>query len=247
MVQSIYHEVTELRRNPAAYVTKLEQHLNQYHGLVRHRPDDVPILTKEGAAAVREAIEQVASTPPLRTAAWSDALSCAAQAHVNDLGPRGIISHLGSNGDGLVTRLQPYGKWDGTLAEILDFGSVNAVESVCSMLVDDGNPVRDHRNVLLTPDLRFIGVGFGPHDQQRTMGTVILITKFKPHDDYPRYLPSGDLISTNWEAKNWLEGAIRLSCDVTTEAEGTLVRRRITKRWEMSDGSNQTTEEIIYS
>jgi len=247
IVQSLYQEITELRRNPPAYVPKLEHFQASYHGLVRHRADDVPILTKEGADLVQEAITRLAATPPLRTATWSDALSCAAQAHVNDLGPRGIIGHHGSNGDNLVKRLEAFGKWDGTLAEVLDYGSLNPVEAVCSLLVDDGLPIREHRDMLLSPEIRLLGIGFGPHDQQRTMATILLVSKFQPHEDYPRYLPSGDLMATNWEARNWLVGALRLSCDVTSESEGTLMRRRITKRWEMGDGSSQTTEEVIYS
>jgi len=249
VVQGIFQELNELRRNPSGYANKLEHFLSQYHGSVRHRSEEVPVVTKEGPEAVNEAISVLRErTAPLRTFTWSEALSSAAQAHAIDLGPKGLVGHKSSDDQkSLQERLDGYGKWSGHLVEVLDFGGVSATEIVCSLLVDDGMPTREHREGLLTADLRQVGIGFGAHEEQRTMAVIILASKFQESTDYERLTASTDALEGTWEAKNWMEGAVKLTCEVSSETEGDVMRKRVTKRWEMADGSERVTEEIIYN
>ena len=248
LIPGILREVSDLRQNPALYVRKLEQFLTTYHGQVRHRPDEVPILTQEGTEPVRLAIERLLSVQdPLRKCDWSEALSAAAQAHALDTGSKNIVGHVGSDGRQLSERIKEFGDWDGSLAEVLCYGAVTATEVVCALLVDDGLPFREHREALLLPDLRWIGVAFGPHEEQKTVATIILASKFTPKSVFPRVEPPTDVIPLNWEARNWVEGAVRMNCEVTSEMDGKRVKRRVVKKWVLEDGREETTEEVIYN
>ena len=60
-IVSLLGEVNEMRANPAAYATQLESRLRQFRGNVLHRPGQAPIRTREGPAAVREAIRPLGS------------------------------------------------------------------------------------------------------------------------------------------------------------------------------------------
>ena len=79
------------------------------------------------------------------------------------------------------------------------------------------------------------------------MAAIILASKFQESTDYERLTASTDALEGTWEAKNWMEGAVKLTCEVSSETEGDVMRKRVTKRWEMADGSERVTEEIIYN
>lgn len=59
------------------------------------------ILTIEGAPAVQEAIDFLNRTTPVAAMKWNDILYRAAKAHVEDTGPKGLIQHENSLGQGL--------------------------------------------------------------------------------------------------------------------------------------------------
>mmetsp|Transcript_3627 Transcript_3627/g.485 ORF Transcript_3627/g.485 Transcript_3627/m.485 type:complete len:119 (+) Transcript_3627:113-469(+) len=103
-----------------------------------HRPQAVPVMTREGRAAVQEAIDAVRGLEALDGLTISKGLERAAQVHVNDTGSKGIIGHIGSDESTLQDRLERYGRWSDSIAEALDYGSMNGFEVVCAFLVDDG-------------------------------------------------------------------------------------------------------------
>ena len=54
------------------------------------------VETQEGQIAYVEAIEFLQAQEPLPTLAWAPQLARAASDHINDIGPKGITSSLGS-------------------------------------------------------------------------------------------------------------------------------------------------------
>ena len=46
----------------------------------------------------------------------------AARDHCNDIGPKGKISHVGSDGSQPWERIERYGEWGGEVAENISFG-----------------------------------------------------------------------------------------------------------------------------
>lgn len=81
--------------------------LDQFDGDVLKRDGKTNLRTNEGAKAVKEAIDYLQSKTerndvPLK---WSEELAKAAKEHVEDTGPKGLLSHEGSNGSTVKERV----------------------------------------------------------------------------------------------------------------------------------------------
>ena len=66
--------------------------------------------TDEGASAVRELIDFLNNQPPLKPLEWNTELARACKDHVEDVGPKGIAGHDGSDGSVLRDRTSRYGQ-----------------------------------------------------------------------------------------------------------------------------------------
>lgn len=236
LVQGVLQEVNDLRRNPQFFLPRLRTFLGQYRGLLRYRPDEAPVLTQEGSAAVLQTIEALQKEREVRTCVWSEALGSAAQAQCNDLSEQGFAAQA------LQCKIERCGQWTGKLVEMVDYGSLSAVEVVCSLLVDDGVPNREHRVSLLSPELRFIGIGCSPHRDHRTITTILMLSKYTTNTDFVRCFPSTAIIPTNWQAQGWPEGAVKLTCETATETQEGQIQKRVIRTWAMTDGSTKVAE-----
>lgn len=184
LIQEIFHEVNLARTNPSAYADRLESTLSYYKSNnAKHRPGAVPIITREGINAAREAIQALRSQEPLEALAWSEGLARASQAHTNDTGSLGIVGHIGSKENTLQDRLEYFGRWNECIAEALDYGSVDGFETVVTFLIDDGLSTRPHRNALLNGRFTKLGVGVSPHSEYKTVISVVLAGGFKDKDE----------------------------------------------------------------
>ena len=56
------------------------------------------VLTQEGKKAYIEAIKFVKSQKSMKKLQWSDELVKCSENHVNDVGPKGLVSSYGSDG-----------------------------------------------------------------------------------------------------------------------------------------------------
>lgn len=165
---------------------------------------------------------------------------------MNDTGSKGIIGHIGSDESTLQDRLERYGRWSDSIAEALDYGSMSGFEVVCAFLVDDGLQTRPHRNAILNRRFHAVGVGVGPHSEYKVVVAVVLAGEFEDKDESLPVVevPEGEIAGTP-EVENWMEGAVKMTCEIRTETEGDKVIKRIKKYWEMTDGSTQITEDTI--
>ena len=65
--KGIFDAMNELRTNPKAYAEKyLAPRLSKFEGNVFKRGDGINQMTHEGAAAVKEAIDVLSKTPPVK-------------------------------------------------------------------------------------------------------------------------------------------------------------------------------------
>lgn len=242
VVQGVVKEINDLRRNPQSFLDKLTAYLAGYRGLMRHRSEDAPVLTREGRTPVLEAIDTLRALPPLRTCQWNEALGSSAQAHCLSLSSQSVPDIQLTNPR---VPIELYGKWTGDFVEMLDFGGLSPTEIVCSLLVDDGLPSRDHRTSLLAADFRHIGVGCAPHCHHTTVTTILMASKFTAHSKFERCFPPGDVIPVNRQAAEWLEGAVKVTCEVETETVQGVVRKKVVKVWEMENGETEVREESL--
>ena len=124
--QSVADEVNRLRESPSAYAAVIEHHARHYRGKVVRLPGQTPLVTQEGIAAALEAIQALRQAKPAPRLEVSCGLSRAAQDHVRDQGPRGLVSHTGTDGSGPDERASRYSSAPVSAGENISYGPRNA-------------------------------------------------------------------------------------------------------------------------
>ncbi len=162
-VDAIIAELNHARTNPRAYAGILKQRRQYYKGNVYSPPGQRAIGTNEGLKGLDEAIRYLEAVSPMSTLVYSAGLSKAAMDHVNDIGPKGMLSHQGSDGTRVNDRIERYGQWNDLCGENIMYGSYTARDIISSLIVDDGVADRGHRRAIYTPDYAYVGTAFGYH------------------------------------------------------------------------------------
>lgn len=172
--KEIFDEHNRIRKNPKAYIPLLEKQLEYFKGNVMYKPDDpVGIMTQEGPAAFKECIKFLKSQAPVKELTLNISLSRAAQDHANDIGPKGLTDHIGSDNSEPADRIEKYLTWDITIAENLDFGGKSGEEILVSLIVDDGVKNRGHRANIFKDDIKYIGIGLSKHNSDYEVCTIM--------------------------------------------------------------------------
>ena len=171
---AILAELNLARTNPKEYAQLLEPRLAQLQGNTFRPPNTtMPLVTDEGAAAVREAILFLGKQTPLAAfVRQSPGMSQAALDHVMDTGPKGLCGHDGSDGSSPVDRLTRHGSWQSSAAENIAYGTSSAREIVLQLIVDDGVPSRGHRLNIFSPTSTVVGIATGAHKKFATMACI---------------------------------------------------------------------------
>jgi uncharacterized protein YkwD len=170
--QTILAEINRVRTKPVRLVTQLEEYRSHFQGKELRAPGEVTLLTKEGAAAVDEAINFLKNAPALPAVRLSAGMSRAAADHVNDLGPRGAVGHYGRDGSSPSDRLSRYGAWKKSIGENISFGEQVARRVVMQLLIDDGVPDRGHRKNFFKAEFRVVGIACGKHTIYRQVCVI---------------------------------------------------------------------------
>jgi uncharacterized protein YkwD len=170
--QALFAEINQARIKPARMVKALEEYKSHFQGKELHVSGEVTILTKEGAAAVDEAINFFKGASAKPAVRLSAGMSKAAADHVNDLGPRGAVGHYGRDGSSPSDRLSRYGVWKKTIGENISFGEMVARRVVMQLLIDDGVPDRGHRKNFFREEFRVVGIACGKHTIYRQMCVI---------------------------------------------------------------------------
>jgi len=170
--RAVVQEMSDLRVQPKAYAKHLRALRDCFEGTLWNRPGRTPLRTEEGVAALDEAIAFLGEQKPIGPLRFNEGLALAARLHARDIGPRGALEHVGSDGSRLSERLNRLGTWQGLIAENIGTLEVDARQLVLQLLIDDGVPSRGHRHNLFNPDLHQAGAGSAPHRDYRVV-TVI--------------------------------------------------------------------------
>lgn len=161
--QAVVDEVNRFRGDPAAYGRELAELQGAYRGLLLRLPGQTPILTREGVAALNEAVSALRVAHPLPRLVASGGMCRAAADHASDIGAAGVRSHTGTDGSDLRERLMRHGEIRSVAAETIYFGQRDATWVLRQLVIGDGVPDRGHRATLLRDDFRRIGVACRPH------------------------------------------------------------------------------------
>ena len=160
--REVFDEMNLMRADPQGYVAVLRDYRDQFRGDIVVRPGRISIQTREGVAAVDEAIRFLQAQSPMPPLQPDTILGLAAADHARDQGPAGYIGHHSSDGWDFATRVarrggEPYG------GENISYGYDTAREVIIQLLVDDNVRDRGHRVNLFRPGYVRAGVGCGPH------------------------------------------------------------------------------------
>lgn len=171
---AVIDEINRARTHPAEYAEVLVRYRGSYHGRLVDDPSEPgDHLTREGVAAVDEAIRFLRAQPPLRPLAPGPALAGAAADHAAGQGKRGDTGHLSPDG---ATPGQRVARRGGGIyvSEAIAYGSASPLVVVRQLIVDDGVADRGHRHVLFDDRLGYAGAGCGPHPVYGAMCVIDL-------------------------------------------------------------------------
>ena len=171
---AIIFELNQLRSAPGAYAEKINARRRYYRGNVLRLPGQVAIRTREGVAALDEAVRALRAVERLPSVTLSSELTAAARDHVRDIGPPGLLAHEGTDKSSPSERAARYAKGFSGIGEVISFGPEQASAVVMDLVIDDGVRDRGHRKILLDGRLRFAGASCGPHAVYRTMCVIDL-------------------------------------------------------------------------
>jgi len=170
--EAVLEELNLARTNPAAYAGYVEQHKRDFKNYSMVLVDGIWIKTLEGVPAVDEAIGYLRKVAPAPALSASGPLVLSARDHLNDIGPKGMTGHGGSDGSRPLERIRRHGKPKSATGESIAFRPATARAIVVQLIVDDGVPDRNHRHTIFDPDFRVAGIAIGPH---RNYGRMCVI------------------------------------------------------------------------
>lgn len=165
---AVIRELNLARQNPALYATFVQELRSRMNGNLLILPGRTRIHTKEGTAAVDEAIRFLQRARPLPPLTASRGMSRAAADHCADQA-NGGFGHEGRDRSHAGQRIARYGTFGGTWGENVSYGKSTARDVVLALIIDDGLPARKHRANIFNPSFNFAGAAFGPHAQFGTM------------------------------------------------------------------------------
>lgn len=152
------------------YVT---EYLSYFKGREFHYPNmRIIMLTREGTYPAEELYYELIRTRPMDVLYPSEGLSVSALSHLKYLIRLGVRGHGGQGG--LRARVERVGHWENRLAENISYGNFSAHDAVLYMLIDDLVHDRKHRRIILDPELNYVGVAKGYHENFPTGFTYVM-------------------------------------------------------------------------
>lgn len=168
--------INEARTNPAAYAARLRQYRGYFEDNVVLLPgSDVGLRTREGVAAVDEAIAFLARQKPVTALRSAPELDVSARELASHQALAGGTGHAAADGADAKARIKR-NKGSGLTAEVLAYAAKDAEGVVRQLIIDDGVPSRPNRKILFEDKYRRIGVACGPHLAVRSVCVIDLAT-----------------------------------------------------------------------
>ncbi len=166
-------EMNLARTKPLIYAGYLKEFRNNFEGKFYRLPGMViDIETKEGVAAVDEAIAFLVSQKTLPSLGWSTGLAAAAAELVEEQGQSGATGHNGLKSGGILERVKRQKIKETMIGENIAYGANSPRGMVMQLLIDDGVLNRDHRKNHFNAKFDRVGVCCGSHPRYETMCVI---------------------------------------------------------------------------
>jgi uncharacterized protein YkwD len=185
----VWREMNKARMNPklyAQYIRDLLPHYDQSTGAFNVPESDYVRQTNEGRRALHEAINFLETAEPVGALKISEPFSQSCKDLCADLGPKGKMGNIMSDGTDPATRLNKYGRWKNKVGEILSYAAYSPRDVVIGWIVDDGQPPRPNRNSVFDGEFTVVGIASGPHAVHMRMVAAALAGNFVEGDEEAR-------------------------------------------------------------
>ncbi len=167
-------EVNELRKNPSQYAQKLKKYFNYFDGNILKVPGrEKHITTEEGVKAYQEAYDFLLKQSPQKPYTPCKGLCRVGIDFLKDISDLTPEASRNADSEKIVDK---YGDYSGEMSRATDLGGEIPEYVVVCMLVSDGDPKREKRKALLSPQYDRIGVAFGKHNMFK-VSTVIFASE----------------------------------------------------------------------
>ncbi len=183
--KAIVQELSDVRWRPKVYVKHLKALRGFFEGKIWRLPDQTPLRTEEGVAALDEAIAFLETSPAPGPLRFNEGLWKAAREHALDQAKTGGVGHVGSQGSRLRERLDRQGTLSSTAGECISYGPEDARMIVIQLIVDDGVAGRGHRKSIFNPEFHQAGAAVAPHAEWGQVCVVDFADGFLVHRPDP--------------------------------------------------------------
>lgn len=178
--QNVILELNKVRSNPKRYAEEYLEDLRMaYNGNLFTYPGQITVKTKEGISPLNECIQFLKESKPTGILQPAEGLAKAAADLVADQQKDGGTGHISRKGFNPQQRIEKYGEWNICSSEDITYGSSKAQLIVISLLIDDGVPNRGHRENILSPCSRLVGVAKGGHPTYESMCVIDYAGEYK--------------------------------------------------------------------
>ena len=172
--RQLIDEVNALRTNPATWAAKINASKTYFEGNIwKHPNSKAGIKTNEGPAAYEEAIRALKQTPKVDALVPSKGLCRIAEEFLRE-----YQKDANANVE-MDSVIDKYGKFTGNFRRLVEFGGINAEQSIINLVVSDGDKDRGHRQALLADNLTRIGVAHGEHGTYRNCSVIVMASTFE--------------------------------------------------------------------
>jgi len=175
--QDLLNEINQARANPQLYAGYLEKLKPRFKGK-QYSTETLEVETREGWAAVADAINFMNAAKPIGPLSAADGLNLAASSHVKEQSASGATGHSGADKMMIEDRVKPFGSWQGDIGENLAYGNESARERLLTWLIDDGFANRNHRKRIMGQNYKVAGISCGPHPEYGAMCVLALAGGF---------------------------------------------------------------------
>jgi uncharacterized protein YkwD len=167
----VVREMNLARQHPDVYARYLEELRAHFRGNFLVLPGQTMLRTREGVAALDEAIRFLRRVRPITPLIFSRGISLAAAEHVTDQAA-GSHGHSGSDDSKPGDRMNRHGTWSALWGENISYGKVTPRDVVIALIIDDGLRSRKHRKNIFNPAFNYAGAAFGPHARYRIVCSI---------------------------------------------------------------------------
>ena len=168
---AVVREMNLARQHPDVYAGYLEEVRAHFRGDFLVLPGGTMLHSRDGVAAIDEAIRFLRRARPTAPLIISPGISLAAAEHVADQAA-GAFGHGGSDHSNPGNRMNRHGTWSALWGENISYGKSSARDVVIALIIDDGLRSRKHRKNIFNPAFNYAGAGVGPHARYGTVCSI---------------------------------------------------------------------------